>query len=240
MNPEIENLINMALADGEVTEKERGIILRKAEALGIDRDEVEMILDGKIALQKRELGHSQLSKENISNKAGDIKKCPSCGASVQAFATKCSDCGHEFRNIDSANSIKELIKKLEDAELIARNAKSSGGLVGGLMSMIDGETAIEKRIYEAKSSVLTTFPIPNTKEDILEFLALSVSQVNSIKIGAMIKFAGTSGTYGYKITFKNAWTSIANKVIMKARFSMKEDKKTLEEIEYYAKQLNIK
>ena len=32
MNSEIENLINMALADGEVTEKERGIILRKAEA----------------------------------------------------------------------------------------------------------------------------------------------------------------------------------------------------------------
>ena len=240
MNQEIENLINMALADGEVTEKERGIILRKAEALGIDRDEVEMILDGKIALQKRELGHSQFSKENISNKAGDIKKCPSCGASVQAFATKCSDCGHEFRNIDSANSIKELIEKLEDAECIARNAKSGGGLVGGLMSMIDEETAIEKRIYEAKSSVLTTFPIPNTKEDILEFLALSVSQVNSIKIGALIRFAGTSGTYGYKITFKNAWTSIANKVIMKARFSMKEDKKTLDEIEYYAKQLNIK
>lgn len=240
MHPEIENLINMALADGEVTEKERGIILRKAETLGIDRDEVEMIIDGKIALQKRELGHSQLTKENISNKSGDIKKCPSCGASVQAFATKCSDCGHEFRNIDSANSIKELIKKLEDAELMARNAKSGGGLVGGLMSMIDGETAIEKRIYEAKSSVLTTFPIPNTKEDILEFLALSVSQVNSIKIGAMIKLAGTSGTYGYKITFKNAWTSIANKVIMKARFSMKEDKKTLDEIEYYAKLLNIK
>jgi hypothetical protein len=56
----------------------------------------------------------------------------------------------------------------------------------------------------------------------------------------MIKFAGTSGTYGYKITFKNAWLSIANKVIMKARFSMKEDKKTLEEINHYANQLGIK
>ena len=33
MHPEIENLINMALADGEVTEKERGIILRKSETL---------------------------------------------------------------------------------------------------------------------------------------------------------------------------------------------------------------
>ena len=50
MHPELENLINMALADGEVTEKERGIILRKAETFGFDVDEAEMILDGKIAL----------------------------------------------------------------------------------------------------------------------------------------------------------------------------------------------
>ena len=56
----------------------------------------------------------------------------------------------------------------------------------------------------------------------------------------MIKFAGTSGTYGYKITFRNAWLSIANKIIMKARFAMKDDKKTLNEIEFYAKILNIK
>jgi len=48
MHPEIENLINMALADGEVTEKERGIILRKAEALGLDIEEVEMTLDGRL------------------------------------------------------------------------------------------------------------------------------------------------------------------------------------------------
>ena len=239
MNPEIENLINMALADGEVTEKERGIILRKAEALGLDRDEVEMILDGKIEIQKKELSHSQSSKENTSNKAGDIKKCPSCGAPVESFNTKCAECGHEFSNIGSVNSIKELINQLVQAEEKARNSKSEGGLLGSMMAMIDGETAMEKKIFDAKANVISTFPIPNTKEDILEFLSLSVSQVNSIKIGAMIKFAGTSGTYGYKITYKNAWLSIVNKVIMKARFSMKDDKKTLDEIEVYAKQLGI-
>ena len=237
MNPEIENLINMALADGEVKEKERGIILRKAESLGLDKDEIEMILDGKISLHNKQTNALTTS---TSNKEGTLKKCPACGATVKSFNSNCADCGHEFRNIDSSNSIKELIKKLEDAEKSARNAKSGGGLFGGLMSMIDEETVIEKRIYEAKASVLTTFPIPNTREDILEFLALSVSQVQSIKIGAMIKFAGTSGTYGYKITFKNGWLSIANKVVMKARFSMKNDKKTLEEIEVYAKELKIK
>ena len=48
MNPEIEKLINMALADGQVTDKEREIILRKAEKLGLDVDEVEMYLEGRL------------------------------------------------------------------------------------------------------------------------------------------------------------------------------------------------
>ena len=45
MNPEIEKLIDLAIADGEITDKERSVILKKAEKLGEDPDEVEMILD---------------------------------------------------------------------------------------------------------------------------------------------------------------------------------------------------
>jgi hypothetical protein len=240
MHPEIENLINMAIADGEVTEKERAIILRKAEVLGEDKDEVEMILDGKIALLKKEQIATQPTVTQKSNKEGDLRKCPACGSPVQAFSTKCPDCGHEFRNIETTNSVNQLVQKLDEAEEKAKNSEGGGGFVGGLMKMIDGDTVLEKRVYEAKSNVISTFPVPNTKEDILEFLALSVAQVNTIQIGIAIKLAGTSGTYGYKITYKNAWLSIANKVLMKARFSMKDDKKTLEEVEYYAKQLGIK
>jgi len=97
MNPEIENLIEMSLADGVVTEKERAIIIRKAEALGEDKDEIEMILDGKIALMEKEQNKIQQTTSSNSNKVGKIKKCPSCGAPVSSFANKCSDCDHEFR-----------------------------------------------------------------------------------------------------------------------------------------------
>ena len=137
-----------------------------------------------------------------------------------------------------------MLKQLEQADVKAKNAKLGGDFFGAFASIIDKQTVIEKNIYEAKSIVLSTFPIPNTKEDILEFLALSVGQIKSIKIGALEKFGsaigGASGISGYKINYKNAWLSIANRVIMKARFSMKADKKTLEEIEGYAKELGIK
>ena len=89
MHPEIETLINMALADGEVTEKERSIIMRKAESLGLDKDEIEMILDGRIALSKKESNNRQEASITKSNKEGEIKKCPSCGSSVTSFSSKC-------------------------------------------------------------------------------------------------------------------------------------------------------
>lgn len=71
MNPEIEKLIEMALADGRVTDKEREIILRKAEKLGLDVDEVEMYLEGKENLVKLDPIESGKS---IDNKIFNIKK----------------------------------------------------------------------------------------------------------------------------------------------------------------------
>jgi hypothetical protein len=50
MNSKIENLIKMAVADGEVTERVRTIILLKAESLGIEKDGIETIFDEKIEL----------------------------------------------------------------------------------------------------------------------------------------------------------------------------------------------
>jgi hypothetical protein len=49
MHPDIEKLIELALSDGLMTDKEREIILRKAEKLGLDCDEVEMFMEGKIS-----------------------------------------------------------------------------------------------------------------------------------------------------------------------------------------------
>ena len=54
MNSEIEKLVQMSLVDGQVTDKEREIILRKAEKLGLDRDEVEMYLESNFGNLKLE------------------------------------------------------------------------------------------------------------------------------------------------------------------------------------------
>jgi hypothetical protein len=227
MHPEIENLINMALADGEVTEKERAIILRKAEALGLDKDEVEMILDGKIAIQKKEIAHSQLSRETISNKAGDIKKCPACGAPVSSFISKCVDCGHEFRNIEAVSSIKTLHLELQKGEKDERNKPRSWA------EKIDGELAVAKAVANRQKSIIASFPVPNAKEDLLEFLSVAYSE-GSKKLGFFISSVHPEAV------LKNAWKAKCEQLINKSRLTFYDDKKALAEIENYAKQLNIK
>ena len=90
MHSEIEKLIDLALADGQITEKERNVILNKGNELGVNIDELEMILEGKI----HQLKSSQIKP--TKEKVGIIKTCPSCGASVKSFQTNCEDCGHEY------------------------------------------------------------------------------------------------------------------------------------------------
>jgi len=102
MHPEIEKLIDLALADGQITEKERHVILKKAAELGVDADEVEMTLDGK-------LHQLEATKPKQKEKVGSIKTCPACGTSVKPFTEECADCGHVYRH-DSLNKLTSEIK----------------------------------------------------------------------------------------------------------------------------------
>ncbi len=227
MHPEIEKLIKLAIADGEITEKERAVIMRKASTLGEDIDEVEMILDGELALLKNEQKVEQV-KKSPSSKAGDLKKCPSCGAPTNSFTSKCPECGHEFRNIDATSSIVQLNKILQEIETVGRARKKRG--------FFDTEINREMGIANQLATAISSFPVPNTKEDIIEFLANAVSYAN-VNIGYTLPW---NRSLDKNYLLKTAWKSKCEQVIIKGRFSMKDDKKTLEEIEVYAKQLGFK
>ena len=70
------------------------------------------------------------------------------------------------------------------------------------------------------------------------FLTLAKSNVNSIPASLGWKLPNHINHHNYQL--KNAWIGKCDQLITKARFSMKDDKKTLEEIEVYATELKIK
>ena len=105
MNPEIKKFIDLVLADGEITDKERSVILKKAVKLGEDPDEIEMILDSSVNL---------LSKNKSKVIAGQIKTCPSCGESISNNLNKCSFCGTTFSKFEN-KFIQKFIDKVSNS-----------------------------------------------------------------------------------------------------------------------------
>lgn len=81
---------------------------------------------------------------------GEIHKCPNCGEILDAFVTKCPSCGFELRGTKGGtNRVEMLVEKLEKAQT-----------------------------DDKKKELISNFYVPNTKEDILEFFTLAVSQVD--------------------------------------------------------------
>jgi len=162
--------------DGVLTEKEKQVLFKKAEALGVDLDEFEMVLEAKLYEKQQSMQQStQATAAPKSDKFGDVKKCPACGSMVQSFQTKCPDCGHEYSNIESNVSIQKLFKMLNDAENERKeDGISVGKAIGGMFAKAYGIGNSGDKIDNKKMQIIKNFPIPTTKDDILEFLSLAV------------------------------------------------------------------
>ena len=115
LTPELEQLIKYALEDGVLTDKERSVLMRKAQEAGADLDEFEMILDAK--LHEAQKAAAAAAPKPNSNKHGEVRKCPACGAMVSAFSTRCSECGFEFNNVEANKSANTLFEKLQALEM---------------------------------------------------------------------------------------------------------------------------
>jgi hypothetical protein len=240
-NEQLEKLIEMALMDGELTEKEKQILFKKAEAFGVDLDEFEMVLEAKLfeKQQSNKKVETTVSAAPKSDKFGDVKKCPACGAMVQSFQTKCSDCGHEFSNIEANASIDKLFKMLNDAEDMRKEDSTSSNPLSAMGSMMAKQMTSSfgpGKVDKKKMEIISNFPIPTTKNDILEFLSLAVPKAKQ-KGNFLTKQNPENKTHN---DFVPVWKTKCEQIIMKAKFSMKEDKKALEEIMQYANELGIK
>ena len=90
------------------------------------------------------------------------------------------------------------------------------------------------------------FPIPNSKEDIIEFLMMAIPLAKPAKrsgfgfIKNVLAKFGDDENKNWNHLIAGVWIQKCEQIIMKAKFSMKDDKRTLEEIIQYAKELGIK
>jgi hypothetical protein len=156
MHQDIEKLLNAAKEKGSMTERQREIIISKAQQLGEDMTEVEFLLE-EIPVKKAVIEQqtpSPTQEKPKSNKHGEVKKCPVCGALVQGFQACCPECGYMFEKVEANSSIERLMKMLNEARDKYK----------------DVSPWAFKNSYNDELSIIKNFPIPNTKTDIIDFL----------------------------------------------------------------------
>lgn len=87
--------------------------------------------------------------QSVNQKYGVILKCPACGEPINKSMGKCPACGHLFTGVESNASIAKLSEQLS------------------------------KTMPWSKISVIKHFPIPNTKEELLDFIIALKEKANS-------------------------------------------------------------
>ena len=157
-NEKLDKLIEMALMDGELTEKEKQVLFKNAETMGVDLDEFEMVLEAKLFEKQKSMEQEKPKTTEAapkSDKFGDVKKCPACGSMVQSFQTKCIDCGHEFSNIEANTSINKLFEMLNDAENERTNESgmSVGKALGGMLGKAYGVGGVGDKVNNKKTTI---------------------------------------------------------------------------------------
>lgn len=169
---ELESLIHATLEDGVLEEYEKAALIKRAQNEGVDLAELEIYINSILQRRQRELNNE---KQKLAEAYKKEKKeafgrvCPNCGKQVPPLAIKC-DCGYEFNKGEGNSTMGVLCKKIAEIEKWEEGKHES-------------TDAFHKRKLQAKIDAINMMPIPNTKEDIIEFLSMSIP--NSKKKGGL-------------------------------------------------------
>lgn len=143
-DPQIEKLIDLAVTDGELSDKEKQVLFKKAEAMGIDLDEFEMVLESKLSNIKTKNSRIQNNSDNTGSNNGQ----------------KSNDA------IMSSQKLTNAIKEIEDRGICEEECECSEDY----KELEIQQNQIAKTIYD--------FPVPNAKEDLLDFIIFLRSKIN--------------------------------------------------------------
>ncbi len=130
-------------------------------------------------------------QKRANPKEGRLHKCPNCGELISFDDVKCPSCGYEIRDREVNASVQSLFDKV--------------------LATDDLDKKIE---------LIKTFPIPNTREDILEFMLLAKSNFDA-------KYYATNKNID---SVSSAWLSKIDQCYAKAKILLR-DKRDLDTVE---------
>lgn len=173
MNQELEKYIDWAIADGEVDEKEKAVLIRKAKEVGIEEDELEMILKAKLHV----INKSDKKAENNTTIAA-TKECPNCGAKNDVIFTNCIYCKTSLPHVD--------INALSNDTLVMNASQWIGNIDGinenrGLRIELESSTGANKFFGERDYKYISYGEVVGFAEKYLRLLEIRGAHNETLK-----------------------------------------------------------
>lgn len=166
--------------------------------------------------------------------AGKILKCPNCGSPIDGLTAICSSCGFHITNRTVSISVQEFQKELMEIEKSRKNSTANKilGLWGG---------KIEDNADIQKISLIRNYPIPNTVEEISEFIYLAAANINVNLSKKSYYNNRNTDIYTAERNLSNAWVGKMEQLYHKAEASFPNDPafERIREV-YYAKMKELK
>ena len=141
------------------------------------------------------------TKTRTTTYTGEILKCPNCGETLNSFAVNCPTCGYEIRRAEATDSVKSLSEKLEKIE--SRRHSSIGSTFSKMFNQVSS-------LDEQKINLIRNFAIPNTKEDVLEFVILAAANID-------VKTYSAGQTKAAQRELSDAWLAKLEQAYQKAQ-----------------------
>ena len=186
-----------------------------------------------------------------SSREEALIKCPSCGAPVDSFQTKCSSCGHEMRTAKMSGNIKDFadrisefdsqiaVEKNELADNPPNIAKKVGWVILNIITW--GIPFVLRSIKRflfppvmpllptelKKKSYIENYVVPNTKEDILEFVLFASTRVDSL----LDRGSEKSIDIGSLNIWAKLWSDKCKQIYARAGIALSGDKQALAQID---------
>lgn len=116
--------------------------------------------------------------KRVQKFVGEIRKCPNCGQELQSFQGKCPACGIELAGVSAARSVTTFFEKYQK------------------------ETDLHRQM-----DIVKNFPIPNAKEDLLEFALLAEQQIRALTKIAVSNIKSLASSFASVQEWANAQAS---------------------------------